>query len=916
MTSSDVTVIGARRAIGVPIQAVLRDWTSLSLIRPVLVVDLDDLLGDGGVSTVVLEGGSSRPGLLQEELGRQSLDVVRFCAVSYVGSDAGPIDPQRAIAVGSAIRDAVPAARFIQAHLIVGSPGDEWGTRMSALLGWHNLALSPEESQSPDKGASPLTRSASDPRWLFSVVGNICSLCGLWPGQSAGVLDERPAPAGGGIVPVRSFVRTLAADAVEQSVAHRLFTFGDHYPPPQVDTGSAVIVSDEAGAALGMADALIAKYPDVMPRIRTVPAAPPAESIRVLEAMKQFFAFLGNAIRSAPRALAESLVRSVSAGIARTAQSVVFGGADSAYQMVVRGVRADGSPASWVDFESSLDNVTRRVTNGELGAPPQNPALWSDFVDGALTLLDAGSRKYDIPVLTQGSQSGIVSTTNRVAPSPAGAFRLPPQLAAFIPNWEVQPGDDINARRLHAELGRRLGSQAQLALDVRNEQHRLQEWAQRSEASYVGRVGRRLGDAFRALVAEIEQLEQRIQDLTAAAGMPDEIGRLQESLAKRIRLLSILSILVIVVLGVVLGLGFLSVLVGTIAIVAVVLAWLFGGVWMYMRGQQQLYQFLHRQKLRTTDLELARVHRAEALEDMRRITRAYRQYLDWARALGAFVHAPLGNPGAKAAKEVAVGQGLPRSIGVGVAQPDPDAVDEVANQWRRKLFRIGWLADAWREFLADVPTTLGSLRHRIVSEPDLLLQDQAIDSEGSVLTRWSRAVAAGADTRPPSQTFLKHIQDLTESDAQARDRLLSRVFVRDSASGEPREQLRREFNEGLDRDYSTVPLSFLGAIFSPHALAVDIRSVRDRVLQSQNRGLDSATVLVQLGGAYGPEQFVSSEPTPATTYQDATPPSRFGQYPTTYPAGPYVQTAPYPAGPSGAGRIEPTYQPTPDADFI
>ncbi len=859
MSSSDITVIAARRAIGVPIQSVFRDWTGISLIRPVLIVDLDGQLADGTIPAVVFEGGSSRPVLLQEELGRSSNDLVRLCAVTLVDEADGVIDPGQGIAVAGAIRDAVPAASLIQAQLIVGSPGGEWANRIPPLLGWHNLALSPEESQAPDKGASPLSRSWDDPRWLFSVVGALCSVGGLWPGQVEGVLDHRQPAPGGGIVPVRSFVRSLSADAVERGVERRLFTFGDHYPAPRVESGTAVVVPDEGGAAVAMADTLIAKYPDVMPRTRVFPAPPPREDIGFMKALKQLFAFLGQALRNAPRAFAESLLRSASTAVASRVQNVVFGGADSAYQVVVRGVRADGAPASWSDYERDLESVYRRTSpNSEVGAPPQNPELWSDFVDGALTLLDAGARKPDLPFLTSGIQRAVVSTTDKVAPSPIGEFTLPPQLAAFMTSWEVQPGDDIDAGRLYDELPRRLGSKTHLTLDVRNEQQRLQTWAEKGRQSYVGRVGRRLGDAYRGLVKELDALEKKIVDLTAAASMPDDIGKEQEALAKRLRIFTIIMVLLMIGMGVLLGLAIVTVLVGVLVIVGLLLGWLIGGTLMYMKTQKKLYQFLNAQRSRVTELDTALRHRTEAMEDLRRITRAYRQYLDWSRALSAFVHAPLGSPVEKDAKTLVVGQGLPRSIGVGVALPNQEAVEEVANQWRQKLFRVGWLQDAWREYLTDVPASLGALRHQIQSDPDLLLQDQSIDSEGSLLTRWSRAVTAAAATRPASQTFVQLIQSLTETDTVARDRLLSRVAVRDAATGEVREQSRRQFDEGLDRDYSGAQLSFMGGMFSPTGVAVDARLVRDQVLQLQSRGLDSATVLVQFGGAFGPEQFVTT----------------------------------------------------------
>jgi hypothetical protein len=857
MTMSDVTIVAARRPIGVQINAVFRDWSALSLIKPVVFVDFDALLPNGTVPVIVYEDGTPRTADLQEELGRRRVDVVRLCAVSLVDTPEGLVSEQVAVAVSSMLRDAIPSASLVLSQLVVGSPGADWAAA-SPILGWHNLALSPEDSQSPDRGISPLPRSADDPRWLFSVVGCVCSLMGLWPGQSSGVLEDRRPPTGVVMTPVRSYVRSLAAGAVEGAVAKRLFTFGEHYPTPRVDTGAAVIVDDEMAVAMGMADALLDKHPELLPRERVTPAPQRAQAIGFMAAMKQFFSFMLNAIKGAPRALADAMIRRASDGVARAVTGVVFGGADSGYTVVVRGVRADGSPVSWSQYESSLESVLRKsAASSQLSAPPQNPQVWSDYIDGAFTLLDAGNRSADLPPRSVGSQRAIVATTARVAPSPDDKFRLPPHLAAFLTSWEVEAADDIDAGRLYEELPRRVGSQAHLALDAGTERQRLKDWAARSGQSYVGRLGRRLGDAYRDLVKEVEGLNRRVDELTASATLPEDIGKQQEELASRIRVLAIVAVVILVTLGVLMGFGVIALLWAAIGLVVTLLGWFVGGTLIYLKGQQKLHHFLHRQGQRATDLETAVKHRTEALEDLRTLTRGYRQYLDWSRALSAFLHAPLGTPAEESANALVVGEGLPRSIGVGVALPDAEAVEEVANRWRLQLFQVNWLADAWEEFLGDVPASLGAIRHQIQSDPKVLFADQTLDNEGSVLSRWSKAVNEAAKSRAGSVTFLDRVKSLTESDTESRDRLLSRVMVRDAVAGIAREQSRADFNDGLDGSRGHLESAFLGGMFSPHALAVDIRSVKEEVRQTHSKGLDSAIVLVQFGGSYPANQFAN-----------------------------------------------------------
>ncbi len=857
LSGSDVVVVAARRPVAVALQAVLHDWTVQSLIGPCRVVDLDSIrAGEPTIPAAVPEPDGVRTVALQDDLAHTRVARIRLAVVGVVDEDATAVTQEQAAAVLDAIRQTVPGTETVQLNVSAGSPGAQWSTRALALFGWHNLAISPEESLSPSQGSAPLTRSLDDPRWLLLLAGTLCSLTALWPGQEHGPFDARQAPSGGLIVPVRAFSRSLSSGSVLDALASHLVSVHDRYPTPRVQNGYALSIDDESANAIAMAEQLIAKHIDVMPRVRHRTPPPAPQRIGAWEAVKRFLSFAGKALANAPRDALESLNRSVSQATANAVQNAVFGGADSGFAVVVRGVRADGSSATWSEYEQSLDSVLRRTAqHGELEQVPQKPQLWEDFLAGGLTLLDAGNRVAELPPRTLGSQSAVISSTDRVGVDPDDAFTLPANIAAFLPNWRIEAGDDIAVGRLFERLDHLAQTQPHLAQAVSGERNRLREWANRVRGSYSGHLGRRLGDAHRATIAEVQELTALVERLSAQPPVPDSIQQEQDDLASNVRVMSAVSVSLIAILAALSALTVFAwpwLILTTVVIVA---GWAGVGAWLHVKASARVYAYLNRLREATTELEDATRHRMEALEDLRRMSRCYRQYLDWSRAFGAFIHAPLGNAGASAERRLHVGQGMPLNLAIGVAVPDEESVEDVANRWRGELFRVGWLSDAWRAFVTNLPPSLGNLRHRLQQEPNLLGTDPALDGV-PVLTRWSTALAESAAGRPLPESVAEWIVKLTRSDSDARDLLLSRVLVRDS-SGRQKEVSRTEFIEGLDR--SEALGSFQPGLFNPAGGVVDIRQVRETRAQEEATGLDVALVVLQEGGAFDPAKFAGEQ---------------------------------------------------------
>lgn len=843
MPSDALTIIAARRVLATPLRAILRDWASLGLIHPVLLVDFDQqVAGSSDLPALEVDETGARMVRLHDRIADATVARVRLGVLSY-SADQGTVPGDQAQALAAAVAGGLPYAAMTRVAITVGAPESNFADAIPNLIDWQSMVLSPEDSLSPLQGATDLRPSFDAPQWHLHVAGAASSILGLWRGQSDAVVDGDGVASDGSVMPVRVFSRSVSSDEIEAELRERLVALGDRYPTPRVENHLAVAVDNEPAAAAHMASALLAKHQDVLPRKRTAPPPPPAKEIGFGEALRQFFAFMLAALKNAPRAFAEQLVRSAARATAGAVDHLVYG-SGSGFVVVAGGVRADGSPAGWDEIEEQLDQTLRHQGN-DLGVLPQQSQLWRDYVGGGLTLLDAGRHAQDLPPVTLGATSAIITNTAMVAPAPNDFYELPGHIGAYLPNWRLEVADDIGVHRLVAGLNKLARSNPQLAHEISGEKQRLHQWYQQNSQSYVGQIGAVLGNAFRATTQEIESLEKRIEDLKAIPDFTEDIAEDQRRLAKKFRFVGVGGIALALATIALIVFNVLAAVIGALLVLAILVGTLVIGCVLYMRGQRRLYQFIHRKEQAASALETATRHRTEALEDLRRLVRVYRQYLDWSRAFAAFVHAPLGSVEKTDVAGLSIGQGMPRSIRLGVAQLDSDVLDEVLGSIRRDLFRAGWLGANWDEYLSAVPAELGQQRYAIQSDPTMLDRDPNPDGAGPILTRWSRAVSCNAANRPTPRDFLSRADEVLAGDPTLRDRLLSEVAFRDSVTGELKVMSRRDFEQGLE--VHDAQGRFRDGIISRSATNIDAPMVRRSVPQNQFAGLAHATVLVQFG---------------------------------------------------------------------
>lgn len=854
---SQVTIVAATSPVLAQLLDVMTDWASLDLINEVFLVDLAEIRGRQLPATKVLDSQRVRV-LLGEELAtRHDIDLLRLCLVEFPGEESEPVAHEDGLAVREAISRVLPSLIPTHVHLLAARDGLRWPVRASAWPSWHNIVIAPENSASPTSGIALLVGGSEehDVLALSHTVASVCGLLGLFAGHEHGVFDRQPEPSTQQLQVARTFVRFLSGDALEADLLKRTTDVADRYPVPRYDGAQAHVVEDELGAAAQMASALWDKHPAVPARPRVVPQLPPRKPIGVLEALRLFFTFLGAAIRRAPREFALSMVNRAQLSVAGAVQNFVFGAADPAYSVVVRGVTLDGRPADSLALEGALDSLGERVGTGASASTPVNLAgFWEDFVGGALTLLDGGTR--GLKPLTVGETRAVVNRTEVVVPRESYSFG--PEVAPYLAEWPLEAGDYLRGRLVHAKLTE-IAREHGLDQAVAEERRDLQQWEQ-SRNTYAGRVGDRLACDLVGTLQEIEHLTRQLQG-PLPDDLPPDLETSQRSLARRI---FVGALIAVAVSALVIGLSVKDHLDWWIALLITLFAgasWVTCSTWMFVTAQRRLFELLHQRENTARLRTVLREHLIEALDDARRLNRGYRQFLDWVKALGTFTRSPLGRASEVGTPAPMIGAGLPRNVVFGVAAPTDVMIAEVADRLRRNLFEVAWLEPAWEHFQRDLPTGLGEWQYQLREKPELIWSDSRVSGEGSLLSLWSRAVVAHDGQRGvPVETttrLRKELEGLPSESLQAQ------VIVRRPDNGLEDHWSYTQFVAGLDAEAHSVASYFEAGLFAEPPVTDNPRLVSHTEPFAARTGLRYCLVLTQLSARLHPEDLASAtEPEP------------------------------------------------------
>ncbi|GAB3765014.1 hypothetical protein [Microlunatus parietis] len=860
LAAPDGVLTGARDA--------LRDLSALGLIDEFCWVRLGhdhDQVGHDQLSVAaeLIKGGAGRPVTVQQVLAEHQYDRVRVCSLAAVlpGPEPGEgsVEGQERDLV-DLVRRSSGTSRIERLRCVITRPGGTAAADDLGRDGWHTVVISPEDARGPGLGHQVLQPS-DDPALIGGPAATaVAGLTGLWSGVPDAPLDDVAVPPGRTVRVGRVFFRSLDASAVEQAIRDGVTSTAGGLPAVRVAGAQSLRIGeaqpsngirgaghdDVETATRTMADALWRKHGAVLRGPRVQPAPSPVKDIGALAALRMLFSFIWAAIKNTPMRWRAAITNKLASSAAAAVHGSVFGRAPSAYAVVVRGIRPDGTGADWRDWARASNELAGVIGesggSGELSAGRHDlSTLWQDYLAGAYTLADGGERISDLPPLQVGADRAVLADPAQVVPGPQHRWKAPGQLGGA----DLAPYDLLG---MHAAQARLNPPEGQLTPELDRARAGLDGWLGRYRSAYAVKVGQRLGRA----VSDARDEAQAILSSLAQAGQDDEPS---DDLRRKMRRLTWwmrgLLIGLAVVIGILLLLGGFEALTWetvTIAIVAAVVVWLLGSCAVFFVSQRELFRELNRRRDAASQTDANRVNLGHVLRDLNRLTAAYEQFLAWSRIAGVVLAAPFGGPAATGPERRLPASGLPLSARIGVAELQPEAVAKAATVIRREVFRAGWLSRPWQALLESAPGRLGPEAIDLAQSPERMYAEQA--GEGSLLVRWADLLEFGEDGDPLSDGGRALWQAVGRSlpESELGRSLVASVRI---AGQEQTPRSYPEFMAGLDQPAE----AWHGQQLDPVGFGAEARVAgRHRIVSNWFRGtgheLSRAAVLVQLTEAF------------------------------------------------------------------
>lgn len=827
------------------VAAALADWSAAGLLAPYLWVEPAAVTpGRGAIGALQCHAGRTAGASVQQTLTERRYDRVRIASIVPGVGGAPVVDPaiedavlQAVLGTGAVAQQQVDLLRFVVVRPDSGPLGGD-----VVREGWHTIICAPEESQGPDLGRRTLPPSTDPVELGAPAACVVASVAALWKDQDAGPLDGAQAPFGRTMRLARSWYRDLDARTLEDEVRRRVLTVDGQVPQPHQQGGHPVYIDDAHQACQDMAMTVLRRHAGLFRSERKSPRPVDSTKIGMGEAAGKLGGFIRLTIGQAPSKWYSLMLGSAPDRAAQRVQSLVFGDDPSSFAVVADGGLVSGT-ADWQEVSEAAGNLEQLVDGPRAHrAAGDFTPVWSDFMASGLTLVDAGDRGQNQPIMV-GNERGVLRSMSDCAPAPEEWFTaIGTRLRNQIGIGRVQAADALGIHTLRERLAA-LSTHPSLSREAEEAVRKLDEWQQANAGSYAAQTGAMLSQ-------QLLTTSREVSELAAAARQAPEVDTSNANTQGRQRRIGLwMRILTAVLVGLVLLvlLGAITNIVTWMSLLwtslAAVLLWFGGSLGLYMIGQRDLFADLNRQRQAMSQAEADQHNLKAAIGDLHRLGEGYGQFLEWTRVLGVLLHEPFGRQ--TAAREVTpmVESGLPATVGIARVDIDEQATDQVVDLLRRELFGVGWLGNPWQAALAEAPARLGARGRDLEQNPSALFAQRARVEE-SLLTPWADSLERdGVGTTGASDFWNRAMGRLVQPEYAGR--LVSGVQRAGGAEPEPTAQFLAGVGGGGEvRDHRFDTSLLTRELRQGDANSVDITWPLER-----RHGLGRRAVLVQLGKA-------------------------------------------------------------------
>ena len=718
--------------------------------------------------------------------------------------------------------------------------------------GWYDVMLSPESTAEPEFSAVPWwNHPESIPG---SAAAGIAVQAGLLKGLGSAPFDEHGADVSGDVSMVRTFIRRIDAERVEAALRGRVLEMGDQVPAPTRVGGSSVPpypspenqVRDTARAWERQHESAVRRPGPEVPRAHS-------ESVGFFEALRLFFSFLMRALLGAPETWLRRTLHSAQSTLAAGTTAMLFG-KDSPVDVIVAGVAPDGSTASWRSIRDAARAVDLGAEEDEqkLGQPVRRDfsALWMDMLQGSRSLLDGSP----CPSLNIEGATGYVPQRSLVAPALHGGatFRITEPVGEIASSQEIHAWDHLEAEKVRRVLERAAAENDPRAAGARRHLQELDRWRSANEHRFIPAIGRTVAGWFDSTRHDIAALRDELDSLLNPM-VDEELARTQKRLARMLRGVFALFVVVMVILGILAGQAVISLSSMAIGMGVAVLLWLLTSFVIFILQQREVFRLLHLQRQRDLRLPALMERLRIAIEDLDSLGDAYAQFDRWALLLTSFLSEPLGRE-LDQEEERRPEAILPPALQMPSVHVEPTMLDDAAAQLRARTFSVGWLGEAFEDFEMSSLQDLTPEQRVRLREPGTSPLTQLLSTRGdagSELSRWAEATAEhGVRTTRGKAVWARCTEILAD------EPMLNLTVVRDGTGEEPESvgTLRSELWDARS------------AAVVDEVLKLSSRTIGTRMAdpayswrQLESEGMSSDIVLVQSTAPTAPEAFVYPE---------------------------------------------------------
>lgn len=599
-----------------------------------------------------------------------------------------------------------------------------------------NLVALPFDGFAPnDKGQQI---GSSSPSYFSNCAKELVTIAGMWPGQSASVLDGLSFVPGSesNIVIERSFIRYVDASNFVKSVINKVIDVeGDALPTPVDATGKAlnVVTGEEAKQSVRMvADMFVATHPQL--KFNQFPnqfgRAPIGASIFKL--LGYYFSWVGRWLIRQPANILQKAIADRKLAMAKSVQDLF--GSKSQFMVLVGGVSAheypDGIPMA---ANSIMETVQSQLDSPVKPAPAAPAMLWKDMVEVAVSLGD-GAPINNAEIIMPGVDGygrTIVKEPSLITPNYLEkSFDIPASLNVPFKGHRLSASDPLTARLVQEQLDASLHSGSvdnNSIAAVGKLQQELMQW-RASNRSFVWSVGDHLSNSIYEGLKVWEDLSSQVTDIDDSKLVAAE-AKAQKSLTRLFKGVFLIIGASLLAWGaqalfVFMTYGAWPVVaswwaIPTTIVGVLILLWNIIGLVLMHGAVKELFRLEHELEKANERLVYAKKAKAHIWTEISRLTTFYQQYQAWVAILSSFVHRNSGKDKASTAGDTIAGaQSLPQSMTIAQLLPDLDGDDkDMSKKVSAEYYQVGWLGQLMEEILNKQVTTYNAITTDSMATP-------------------------------------------------------------------------------------------------------------------------------------------------------------------------------------------------------